>query len=54
MGAGTIRQGGFGPASLGVSLLGAFNLLALVKLVQQGIARQAGDGPRAGRCLSKQ
>jgi uncharacterized membrane protein YeaQ/YmgE (transglycosylase-associated protein family) len=35
MGAGTLHHGGFGLASLGVALLGAINLLVLVKVVQQ-------------------
>lgn len=39
MGTGPIQQGSFGLSSLGVALLGAFNLAALVKLAQQGIAR---------------
>jgi hypothetical protein len=40
MGAGTLQQdGGFGLANLGVSLLGALNLLVLVKLAQQATGR---------------
>ncbi len=40
MGAGTLQQdGGIGFANLGVSLLGALNLLVLVKLAQQATGR---------------
>jgi uncharacterized membrane protein YeaQ/YmgE (transglycosylase-associated protein family) len=39
LGAGMMQQGGFGFGSLGVSLLGAFNLMVLVKLAQQSSVR---------------
>ena len=39
LGAGTINQGSFSAASLGVSLLGAVILLAIVNLFRRGTAR---------------
>jgi uncharacterized membrane protein YeaQ/YmgE (transglycosylase-associated protein family) len=39
VGAGTINQGDFSLASLGVSLIGAIILLAIVNLIRRGSAR---------------
>ena len=39
LGAGTINQNDFSVASLGVSLLGAIILLAIVNLIRRGTAR---------------